>query len=618
MNSDSSGSIGFRSGPVDHGRPSGRPPVEVPITHRGAQRLGSTGKPEIASSLIQGGPGKVFHHLENSFVHAQSQAPKTHRDGQPQAQITQDNTFRRFPTIDLDLENTFLGLPVVIVKSLITKALEEKLSPQYLYQFLALYFGKFTPEEYTAVCLAQISLLSQYQDDIIDMCQNPNFPARIDEVALFIATKTGLFIVVDPDPKKTIRLIENALKVGQKILNDVPKDSNPLTDENNIKTKFASVFSLKNVMFSDHFKRMREMVFDEYEMSHNVVIVNKQGESGQMVVIAEPSDKIGWRNETPAARKEFLAQLLVAYKNNAPADAGDDYMSASAFGKYIRDNYSEEMRNEILQDEVTHFIRSAIDECLLEPFIPMCDDTKDNDEKIIQAEFLAYQFNVVRDDKKESKTAGVFRDYLLKNHPNLQAYKIDRWIQRAIDEDLLLPYEPKYEANANNNQILREEVMAYKLNQSPNVVLSQNEIDAMKAHFKRQIADINRQQTAPGPMTDEDVDAFFASYARSQSQPYKPKHTNLTSMQKILQEEYDAYVFNKPVDAPANYGTRDVFKNYLKEARNIFEVKGMRADGRYPENINEEDIDNFVINSQYTARTPLEGRKPLDLSLSQT
>lgn len=602
--------IGRSSGSdaVSGSRSPHRPPAAVPddVRHAAASLVSTS-----TGGQRTGYPKVLTHLFDEGIVYplSQGKVPVTHRDGQPQAQINQRNPFHRFLQVDLKLEETFLDLPKVIVKFSITKAIIENQSPQRMYQFLAWCFGTFSQDEYTAICMTQMALLYENKDTIIRELQHPNASARIDNITLFIAKETGLLINVDPDPMKTIQLIENALRVGQKILDEVPKNDNPDIEKANIKTKFenSGIFKLGDIIFSDHFHKMQTVVFNGYAQNHPVVNENRDGEI-RTIQVSQPRIRNGLTHADSSVRKEFLAQELVAYKSSMPANAPDDYMSASAFAKYILNKHDDIiMGDEGIRNEVFMFIQEAIDGCLLGLFISDCDDTKDSDEKIIEAEFEAYKFNVYRNDKEATKTTKAFRDNLLKKHTNLQTYKVDRWIQQAIKYGRLPRYEPKYEANETSNRILNEEVMAYKLNHSTNPVLIPDEINAVKKSLKDKIQPPNGQPGALGPVTEQAIDDFLQDYEISQAEPYFPNHNKRTAMQKILDEEYDAYILNKPtVNAPQNYNTKSAFQEYLLEERDIFKIKGMRTGASYPENITQQDLDGFTYKPSYSVMTPVQ------------
>lgn len=428
--------------------------------------------------------------------------PKTHKS----AQISKTNPLHRLPKIDLELDKTFLGLPIVEVRLLLTKALRENHAPQILYKFLALCFGVpngFSKEEYTAIALTQLALLYENKDDIIAKCRDPEFSQN--EVADFISRKTGLLLDVHSDPNETIRLIENGLNAASALLNKIPKDSNLNQDEQNIKDAFANTFPYQNIKFYDHFQQIRKIAFDDYEQKHPVEPAHPQGEQ-RVVTVYKP------KSELHLDIKENLARQLVAYLKNAPQPTPENYMSANQFRSYlIAEGYI--VSNAVRDENSDPFIQDAIDEGLLDRWVPNCDDTRDNTEKILDEEVKAYYFNVLRIKTPETNGTKAFRAYVLKEHPNFASAETDKVFQEKIQGRIIPPYEPQYTEKTSIKKILEDEALAYKLNLSKNRD-PQAERDALEKHLKEQrnilaIKGTKFPSTVPEAISEADLTAFL-------------------------------------------------------------------------------------------------------------
>lgn len=519
---------GDKGTPIDHTN------QRQPVTHEGdeipddvrkiAQKIaseGSKGK-EAHESLSNGSINEiaVLNHLAQEIAKGRKpeiiEEPKTHKE------ISKGNPFSRLPRTDLGIDRMFLGilpigiflgLPVVDCRIIITKALSEYKDPlrQGFYQFLALLFwipGGLSQEETMEIGFTQFALLHDYKDDIIKMCKDPKFDQN--QVAQYIAIKTGILLDVHPDPNETIRLIENGLNVALARLNSIPEDPDPVKDKQAILAAFANSFPQQNIKFHEHVEQIRKQSFDEYAVKHPVESKHPQVIEQKAVSFYEP------KSEPSLDIREKLARELVAYTKNAPQSAPSNYMSANEFRKHlISKGYI--LPDVILEKNCDPFIQEAIDMGLLDRYIPNCDDTKDDAQKIVEAEDVAYYFNVLRQDKPESKPLREFRNYLLKEHPHFSSDKIDGVLQQKIRNTNFYPkYLPKYTEKSSIQTILQEEVSAYKLNISDNLE-PQAERAALEKHLREKIGilNINGASDSGGEsksISEEDLSKFLDDY----------------------------------------------------------------------------------------------------------
>lgn len=535
----------------------------------------------------------VVTHLANSLTRGQLPKVKTHKDAQ-QAPINDKNPFKRFlpdPPVDLELDKTFLGLPIVDVRELHTNALIEKKRPEKFYQFLAWCFGKpggFSQEELTAISLTRMALLYEHKDMIINMCRNPKFSQN--EVAEYIATKTGILLDVGPNPKDTIRLIEDGLRVGLKLLEEIPHDADKATTAAEVKKIIydTNVFRIGDVKFHDQVKQLREQAFsNKYggELEQDIVLAEVISE-GRSVSVYKPKSNL--------KNRDFLNAALVAYKKNQPED-----MSASAFHKQLSIWVKECGKEKaITEKEIFDFVHESIMDCVLGAYIPSFDDRKDSDEDVLVEALGVYLLNASSDDNAYG-TANAFRSFILKEHPYIPDYKLEKFLQEMIRRELLTPYVPRHDDTTGIQRILNEELMAYKLNKPSNAPANYDDKAAVEVYFKRRLG---VEQAAAH---EEDLKQFLLQYALNQAKPYVPKYDKKTYIQKILNEELAAYKRNKPADAGSEYDSKAALQTYLKDERKILSVKGMKKGSNFPVTITEEDLKEFLKSYDDKGKAPL-------------
>lgn len=574
----------------------------------------------LVAPVAQGNDPPVTHQQVQEPIIGGNE-PITHKDIKKQ----QANPFDRLPRIDLELNkwchikiNLYvitidfdLAFPLVEVKSVITRALH---NPNYwifhpLLNVLARYYeipGGYPPEQYAAISLERIRRLYENKDKIIAMCKYPEFSQV--KVMQYISDMTGMFFDVHEDPKETIRLIEDLLRVTQKVLlEDIPDkvDDKTLDEEANkakdreavgtfLKEKMIRLncFPIEDVMSYDQFKRLREGIFKEYEIKSPVQPKLVEGEQGQPIpVYPENKDNL-------FDKKNFDRELL-AYKKNAPSEGSArdkvnyaKYMSANSFKNHLLEKYKDSADIEIKIDK---YLNQAINDCLLGCYLPDCDDTKDSDEKILAEEFEACRLNRLQDDKGHYMTANSFRADLVRQHPTLHAYNLDRFLQERIREGAISAYVLDYKIDGTEpiQTILDEEVIVYKVNKRQANIAIDEEMVALEKYLKdeRKIFDIKGMKDGQAVnVTEADLTLFLVGYKKARFPKYDETTTYIS---RILDEELAAYRLNKGLDAPVDRN-RDAAEKYLKDERNILKVKGKKKDVFEAVEITEKDLGEFL------------------------
>lgn len=528
-----------------------------------------------------------------------------------------ESVFDRFPRMDLksELEKWFhikweirgstiidfdLGIPLLAVKSVITNALPKFPKFSRVLNFLANWYGipgGYTQEQYAAISLERLIRLSEHKDEIIKMCNDPEFSQN--KVMQYISDNTGMMFDVHEDPKETIRLVEDLLSVTEKVLSEgIPaKMDDETQDKENVKEffqdKMVKYFSTEDLKAYDQFKRLREAVFMPYADKHPVESTLVQGEMRVVPVVKQ--EVIG----NAVFNEARFDQELVAYKKNAPSSesARDEvnyakYMSANSFKEHLLKTYGNN------EAEIDKCLNKAVDDCLLGCYLPNCDDYKDSDEKILEEEFIACRLNNLPDSKGFNTSANSFR-YSLLDKPTLNPYNIDKFLQEKIQDGLISPYVPSYKTDgtADLQTILDEEVLAYKLNKQKAAI--SEEKAALETYLKEDRNIIGFKGTRggnPDNINQADLTSFLDEYVKAHSKPYVPVyHQKTTYISRILGEELAAYKLN--VELEGKPFDRKGAESYLKDERKIFTVKGINEDLEVVK-ISEADLTQF-LNSRF-------------------
>lgn len=526
-----------------------------------------------------------------------------------------ESVFDRFPRMKLELEKWFhikweirgwtiidfdLAIPLVAVKSVITNALHNSKYAMFfpVLNFLATNWygipGGYPDAQYAAISLERIILLKEHKDTIIKMCNHPGFSQN--EVMQYISENTGMMFDVHENPKETIRLVEDLLRVTEKVLSEgMPaKIDDETRDKEAVQAffeeKMVKYFPTEDLKAYDQFKRLREAVFMPYADKHPVESTLVQGEMRVVPVVKQ--EVIG----NAVFNEARFDQELVAYKKNAPSSesARDEvnyakYMSANSFKEHLLKTYGNN------EAEIDKCLNKAVDDCLLGCYLPNCDDYKDSDEKILEEEFIACRLNNLPDSKGFNTSANSFR-YSLLDKPTLNPYNIDKFLQEKIQDGLISPYVPSYKTDgtADLQTILNEEALAYKLNRQKAAI--SEEKTALEKYLKEDRNIIGVQGTkggTPDSINQADLTLFLFEYTNAHSKPYVPLYDQKTTyISRILAEELAAYKLN--VELEGKPFERQGAENYLKGERKILNVKGIEEIDLEAVKISEADLTQFL------------------------